>query len=63
MNQLDSLTITNQLNSLGSMQANFVSISDVNITNTVYLGSHAFKPQQLGDLLTLLLSLHPELSI
>lgn len=57
MNQLDSLTINNHL------MVNTASTNDLLIHNRIHLGSHSFSPQQLGDLLTLLLTLHPELSI
>lgn len=63
MNQLDSLTISGHFNSRGSLQANFSSISDLVVTGSIHLGSHTFKPQQLGDLLSLLLTQHPELSL
>lgn len=57
MNQLDSLTINNHL------MVNTASTNDLLIHNHIHLGSHSFSSQQLGDLLTLLLTLHPELSI
>lgn len=63
MTQTTHLTITDHLASRGSLQANFSSISDLVVSNSTCLGSHSFSPQQLGDLLALLLTLHPELSI
>ena len=63
MNQLDSLTITNHFNSCGSLHANFSHIADLTVTGNIYLGSHIFKAQQLGDLLALLLTQHPELNL
>lgn len=63
MTQTTHLTVTDYLESRGSLSANFSSISDLVVTNSICLGTHYFEPQQLGDLLTLLLTLHPELSI
>lgn len=63
MNQMTHLTIVDYIESRGTLQANFSSISDLAVTGNIHLGSHTFKPQQLGDLLHLLLSLHPELNL
>jgi len=38
-------------------------LTNVRISDSIQLGTHIFSPQELGDLLSLLLQLYPELRI
>lgn len=67
MNQLNDLQVTaltaNSVLTYGINSSNTTTANYLAVADDITLGSHTFKAEKLGQLLNLLISLHPELSL